>query len=88
MYMTNILTAFKARKLMDAQQCTFLFSLPEENPIIFVYEINHDDEISYWSTEETKTGLIIREIEDQKELDAIKDRDFSKQGEAKDIKAL
>lgn len=51
---------------------TFLLSLPEEDPKIFIYEVCNESIVTKFAVEILPQGLMTRKIEDEDELESIK----------------
>ncbi len=72
MFIQNVILMYRINRGVEPERITHLFSVPEENPEAFVYEIEFGNEVSNWVVSYNQNGLIVREVKNQEELEAIK----------------
>lgn len=77
MFLEFAVKYFRIKYGMEPERTTCIGTYPEENPTHFVYEISTGEGtlnnfISNMVVEITENGLMAREVQDEKEMDAIK----------------
>jgi hypothetical protein len=72
MFMHNVLTFYRIKRGVEPESIVHLLSVPEEEPEVFVFEVKYENDVSNWAVNITEQGLIVREIENQEELETIK----------------
>lgn len=72
MYSMNAMLMYKAKFNEEATGCVHLFSAPEENPEVHVFEVSSGDRVVNMVVAENKDSVITRIIEDPAELDVLR----------------